>query len=173
MLDVILAYRGEAQTTAAWLICLAALKWGGGPERAIALIWLAVFELGHRGYHLLWNPIFQVDRFDTYHAMQDLVVLLGFVMVALRANLMYPLWIAAFQLIAFSAHLARGIADQITPIAYAALVIGPSYFQLGLIAGGLALHMRRVRKSGPYRDWTQGSGNVGWQAFLSMPGRRA
>lgn len=153
MLDQLLEARTEIQTIAAWLLCLAALRWGGGPERAIAIVWLALFEVLDTAYHALADPTFQVDRLDPFHAVLDLTVAVAFIVIALRANRFYPLWLAGFQIVAFSAHLARGIADAVTPIAYAFLVIAPSYFQLALLLGGLLAHRRRLTRYGPYRDW--------------------
>lgn len=153
MLEILIEYRSTIQIVLSWLLCLSALRWGGGPEKAVAIIWLLVFELIHRGYHLFLNPVFQVDQFDTYHASQDLLVAIGFVGVALYANRIYTLWIASFQLIAFSAHLARLVADEISPIAYALLVIAPSWFQLFILWMGLVAHVRRKKEFGEYRDW--------------------
>ncbi|WP_086437680.1 hypothetical protein [Altererythrobacter xiamenensis] len=153
MLAAILEYRAEVQMVAAWVLCLCALKWGGGPERWVAIVWLSVFEIVHRGYHLLWEPVFRVDQFDTFHAAMDLAAGLGFLVIALQANRLFTLWIASFQLISFSAHLARGMVDEITPIAYAFLVIAPSYFQLAILGGGLIAHVRRKKEFGEYRDW--------------------
>ena len=153
MLEILIEYRTAAQIFASWVICISALRWGGGPEKATAIIWLFVFELVHRGYHLFLNPVFQVDQFDTFHASLDLIAAIGFVGVALYANRFYTLWIASFQLIAFSAHLARLVADEISPIAYAFLVIAPSWFQIIIMLTGLVAHVQRKKSYGEYRDW--------------------
>lgn len=172
MLSLALEYRDEFQAFAAWLICFAALIWGGGPERAIALTWLVLFKGLDKAAQLIWGTQFLPDQLGMFFAANDLLALAAFVTVALHANRMYTLWIASFQVLAVLAHMARELADQISPISYAIMAIAPGYFQLGLMAGGLILHVRRKRSHGHYRDWRQGETAAAWQAFLSSFGHR-
>jgi hypothetical protein len=153
MLEFILEYRDEGQTIFAWLACLAAFRWGGGPERGFASVWLAVFLIVHPGYHVITAEPLRLDQMDVFHAGLDVVAMIALVMIALNANRFYSLWIAAFQIIATSAHLVRELVDAVSPIVYAIMVIAPSYFQLAIFAGGLFFHIRRKRHHGTYRDW--------------------
>ena len=153
MLALILEYRAEAQSVFTWLLCFAALVWGGGPERAIALVWLVLFKIIDGIYDTVWDPPFRPEQLDIFSATNDTVALVILVVVAVKANRMYPLWIAAFQVLATLSHFANAMAEHITPIAYVILAVTPGYFQLLLLAGGLLAHMRRGRKHGVYRDW--------------------
>lgn len=170
MWSLALEYRDEVQSVAAWLICLAALVWGSGPERAIALVWLVIFKGLDNAFRALWATEFRADELSAYFAFNDVLALAAFVLVALHANRLYPLWFAAFQLLAVLAHLARELAEQISSISYAILAIAPGYFQLAILAGGLFMHRRRLRRYGPYRDWRLGERAPRWQAALSRPG---
>ncbi len=152
MLTLILEYRAEAQRIVGILLCLAALRWGGGPERGVAAVWLGL-EGFDALYHLIFGSGIKLDEVDLGHAVLDVAATVAFVGIALHANRMYTLWVAALQIVATTAHLAREIAVMMKPIAYAVLAIGPSYFQLMLLAVGIGYHLRRSTIWGPYRDW--------------------
>lgn len=167
MLSLVLEYRAEAQSIAAWMICLAALVWGGGPEKAIALTWLVLFKGLDTVYRAIWGAQFSHNNLEILSAINDFMALVAFVVIALNANRLYALWIAAFQVLAMLAHVVRELVDQVSAIAYTILAFAPGYFQLGLMAGGLILHARRKRLHGAYRDWRLGNHAAGWQLFLS------
>ena len=52
-----------------------------------------------------------------------------------------------------AAHLARGFAEAVSPIAYVVMVVVPGWLQLVLFSIGLTRHIFRKRNYGPYRDW--------------------
>ncbi len=89
--------------------------------------------------------------------MIEVVVTVVLVTVALRANRMYTLWIAGFQIIALMAHFARELANQISPIAYVMMYVGPSYLQIITLGLGIWLHHQRVQRHGNYRSWRSSS----------------
>ncbi len=153
MLALFLEYRDEAQSVFAWILCVAALVWGGGPERAVALVWLVLFKVIDGIHDSLVTESFRPDQFDGFSATIDILALVVLVIVAVRANRVYPMWIAAFQVLATLSHFANVIGDHVSPIAYVILAVTPGYFQLLLLAGGLWSHIRRIRKHGEYRDW--------------------
>lgn len=154
MLELLVSdFRPYVQDAVAILVCLAAFRWGGAPERLIALIWLVLFKLVGRAYEFLFVSSFQLTGIDPFLASVDLVAGGLFLFIALNANRNYPLWIAAMQLLAIVAHLARGLTEAIAPIAYAIMVIAPGWMQLLLLAVGLVRHVRRARIYGPYREW--------------------
>ena len=142
-----------AQDIFAWTICIAALVWGAGPERAVALVWLIFFELVPGGYLLATNDGFDLEGISPLLAFVDLAAVVCWVAIALYANRNYTLWIAAMQVLAMTAHLARGLVEAISPVAYVTMVMVPGWLQLLLLAVGLARHILRKRKYGPYRDW--------------------
>lgn len=147
------AYRAELQDILALVVCLSALFWGAKPERVIALTWLILFEGLDALYHLVWGTNFQLETIDAFHASLDLAGFLIFLFVALSANRMYVLWVAAFQLLSATSHVARELADAISPVAYAVMAIGPSWGILLSLAAGVIAHRRRERVYGEYRDW--------------------
>lgn len=133
-------------------VAIAAWRWGAGPERVLAgvLVWFSAGDALNHAIFGIWTDYATVD---IGHVVIELVALAIALLVALFANRMYPLWFAAFQLIALLAHLARDLAEGIASLAYLMMYIGPSYFQIILLAGGIWLHRRRVLRHGRYRSW--------------------
>lgn len=149
-------YRIAAQTLAFVLLALAAWRWGGGPERALAAI-LVWFRVADWAYHGLFQQSLELADIDFAHALIDVVACAAAFAVALYANRIYPLWFAAVQLLAVFAHLAREMAVDILPVVYAIMFMAPSYLQIAILVLGLWLHRRRVRRHGPYRSWRRSS----------------
>lgn len=154
MLELLFSeYRAVFQDVLVVVICGAALIWGGGPERAVAAVWLVVFEAAYVVDYFLTGGGSQVLQVDLYLAVGDILAGVLWIGIALYANRNYPLWIAGMQVLAMSAHMARGLSDLVAPIAYVVLVVAPGWFQLLFLAIGLIRHVRRKRKFGKYRDW--------------------
>ncbi|MCR9181183.1 MAG: hypothetical protein NXH71_13275 [Erythrobacteraceae bacterium] len=153
MLELINIYRADLQHIASVLLALAIWRWGGGPERWLIGIFIGtmVLPIYASGLLGLGGPI--EGAFAWLFLVLDLLAAAGFVIVAINANRIYPLWIAGFQLVAICAHMIKGMVDGVSPLAIAILVIGPSYFQLLLIFVGFLRHRRREQRFGPYRDW--------------------
>lgn len=153
LLDLFNAYRSEAQHIASVVLALAIWRWGASPERWLIGLFIATMVAPSYVARLfgLGNLAFGPNAW-LYVAI-DMVATIAFVAIAINANRNYPLWIAAFQLVALGAHAARGLVDTVSPFAYALLAGGPSYCQLLLIFGGLLRHVQRERRFGPYREW--------------------
>ncbi|TRD11787.1 hypothetical protein FGU71_07890 [Erythrobacter insulae] len=153
MFETVLEYRVEFQRLASILLMLAALKWGSAPERAVTLVFAVLFTLPLSAFEF-WaeGPLIFSGSGSIYIAL-DLVALALFLAIALNANRTYTLWIAGFQIVPLASHLVRGVVDAVSPLAYAVLAIGPSYFQLILMGGGLLFHIRRKKRYGEYRAW--------------------
>lgn len=143
------------QIAAIAMLVVAAWRVGAGPERVLAGL-LAWFYGADAIHHAIvgWQPASDVG---IGHLAIDSVGLLVAGTVALSANRIYPLWFAAFQLIALMAHLARNVADGTQTAAYQILFMAPSFVQIIILACGIALHRRRVRRYGPYRSWRTSS----------------
>lgn len=155
MLELITSdLRGVIQNVLVVLICGSALIWGSAPERAVAAVWLIVFELAGFVYRtVLGNEAVQLASFDAFLTTIDIVAGVLWIGIALYANRNYTLWIAALQVLAIFAHLARVLSDLVSPVTYVAMVVAPGWLQLIVLAIGLIRHIRRERIHGPYRDW--------------------
>lgn len=162
--------RALVQDILAWTICLVALVWGSGPERAVAAAWLLVFEVLVGAYQLLSEPGFKRTDVDLFLATTDIIAAFIFIAIALYANRTYPLWIAGMQLLALTAHVARGLADTVSPVAYTTMVIAPGWLQLVFLGCGFGFHILRKRKYGAYRDWRISRGTSDWS---TLGGKRA
>ena len=147
-------YRMVIQDVLAFAICGAALIWGGAPERIVAATWLVLFEIAGRLYRGVFGAEgYQLLGVDWFLASTDLLAGAIWLTVAIYANRNYTLWIAAMQLLAMTAHLARGLVEAIAPVAYIFMVVAPGWFQLIFLGLGLTRHILRKRKYGTYRDW--------------------
>ncbi|KPP89483.1 hypothetical protein [Erythrobacter sp. HL-111] len=149
-------HRSIVQDFLAFSLCIAAFIWGGGPEKAVAATWLLLFEIATQIRRAVFGEGYRLFDVDPFLASTDLVACVAWVMIALYANRNYTLWIAGTQLLAVTAHIARALADVISPVAYATMVIAPGWAQLLLLGAGLILHVLRRREYGAYRDWRTG-----------------
>lgn len=145
--------RSLVQDVLAFSICLAALVWGAGPERAVAVVWLLCFEFTLRVYRYVSETGYQLETTDLFLGSTDIVAGLLWIVIALNSNRNYPLFVAALQLLVISAHFARGLIESIEPIAYAIMVMAPGWLQLIILGTGLARHINRQRDFGAYREW--------------------
>ncbi|MEM1053876.1 MAG: hypothetical protein AAGI28_17470 [Pseudomonadota bacterium] len=146
-------YRYLVQDFVFYGLFFAALAWGAGPERLIATTWLVFFEILPKLYRAVWSEGYQLEQVDLFYAAMDGIAAAVWIFVALYANRNYPLVIAAMQLLVMAAHLARGLIETISPVAYATMMIAPGWFQLLILATGLTRHVLRQRRYGPYREW--------------------
>ncbi|MEL7198360.1 MAG: hypothetical protein AAGL10_08595 [Pseudomonadota bacterium] len=146
-------YRALAQDVLALALIAVALVWGGGPERAVALGWLIVFEIAPLVGAAVWDNQPSLAEMSVLFATLDVIALAVWGTCAIYANRNYTLWIAAMQMLSVVAHLAKGLVETISPIAYAAMAISPGWLILMFFAIGLARHLLRRRQYGAYRDW--------------------
>ncbi len=146
-------YRAVLQDVLALFVITSALIWGSAPERAVALVWLIFCELAIWANGFIDTDGYQLNNVDIFLATMDILAGVCWIGIALYANRNYPLWIAGMQVLAMTAHLARGLAETISPVAYITMVVAPGWFQLFFLAIGLSRHVLRKKKYGSYRDW--------------------
>ncbi|MEE4451187.1 hypothetical protein [Novosphingobium resinovorum] len=91
------------------------------------------------------------------HLFIDTLAMACAFVVALHANRVYPLWIAAAQIIAMFGHIYRLALEEINAFAYAVMSITPSYIQFAAMLAGIASHMSRRRRLGSYPSWRRSS----------------
>jgi len=151
-------YRLIAQDLLAFGLILAAFIWGGGPEKAVAAVWLVVFEVIGWLHKALFGAGYVLLDVDPFLAGKDFAAGVLWLIIALYANRNWTLWVAGTQMLAIGAHVARAVADAVSPVAYATMVIAPGWIQLFLLAAGLVRHVLRTREHGAYRSWRIGPG---------------
>ncbi|MGY6551241.1 MAG: hypothetical protein ACXIT4_05010 [Erythrobacter sp.] len=167
MFELINQYRPELQYVASLVLGLAMLRWGGGPERASAAVFLGCIIAPVAVSRMLGTEALMFSDYAGLYVLFDALALIGFLWIALNANRNYPLWLAGLQLVAMGAHGVRAVGEVISPLAYAIMAIGPSYGQLLVMLIGLVRHIRRQRMFGIYRDWRLGHGLPRLAAALS------
>ena len=124
-------------------VCLYAL-WRGGPdERLVAVTCLA----GTAATLLAVSPLHQrYTGVEEGLMLVDLAVLAGFVVVALRSDRFWPLWVAGLQLTTAIGHLLKGVDQELLPRAYGAALQFWSYPILIILAVGAYRHHRRLQQ---------------------------
>ena len=88
----------------------------------------------------------------------DVLCLIAFLALALRANRYWPLWIVALQIIGTAAHAVKLADPALIGRAYAFALAFWSYPMLLLIALGTWRHQRRLAEFGVDRSWSSSSG---------------
>lgn len=152
-----------ANFTVVGLLMFAALRWGAAPERYCAAVFVTMAVVD-RLYHLGVGRATIYTAVDLGHLLIDGGAAIALVSIALWANRIYPLWLAAFQGLAVVSHFTREVSSTIGKLAYAFLTYAPSLFQIVIVAWGIALHARRVRRGGIYPSWRSSSNHSPGQA---------
>lgn len=127
-----------------------ALRKGGGPERAMALILIAMF-VSDLSLHQFVPPRF--TSVDSGHLAIDIMAAAATLLLALMAHRFWPLIAAALQFLPILAHLTRLTEIAIQPIAYQTMQVGPSWLLAPLLAVATWRHQERVRTNGSDRSW--------------------
>lgn len=128
-----------------------AVRRGGKPEMfgaSIIALNLCV-DLGVE----YWVGLGGFSTFSISRFLIDLIELGLILFLALTANRVWPMFSAATQLLAVGGSVAVLGSDQGMQISYWAVTQLPLFGQLGALAIGTYLHMRRRAIVGPYRDW--------------------
>lgn len=133
------------------LCCSYALWRGGAPERIAAAIFVvgtaltrvATFYSGS-GFGVIEVGVLAVD----------VACLIGFLVLALRAERFWPLWVTALQIIGTAGHAVKLLAPDMIPWGYAFLLAAGSYPMLLLIALGTWRHQQRLTRNGVDPSWS-------------------
>ena len=125
-------------------VCIYAWLRGGSDERIVAATCLA----GTVATLLAISPLHQrYAGVEEGLMLVDLGVLAGFIVVALRSERFWPLWIAGLQLTTSIGHLLKGVDQDLLPRAYGAALQFWSYPILVILAVGTYRRSQRVRQA--------------------------
>jgi hypothetical protein len=131
---------------------------GGAPERIAAAIFVVGTALTRidtlyfgRGFGAIEVGVLAVD----------LGCLVAFLVLALRAERFWPLWLAALQVIGTAGHAVKLLAADMIPWGYAFLLAAGSYPMLLLIALGTYRHQQRLARHGADPSWSTFSARSG------------
>lgn len=91
----------------------------------------------------------------------DISVFLVFVILALKANRFWPIWVSALLGIGVAGHLARLLSPDVIPWAYQLALTIWSYPILLLVCLGTYAHQKRLAKTGADPSWTRYSAPAG------------
>ena len=138
------------------LVVALAVTRGGQPERWCAAIiaaemtidLLILLAVGPRSF----------GEFDISRILLDGIAAALLIAVALRANRIYPLAIAAAQLVALIGSVVALLAVDGMAQAFWAMTQMPLFLQLALLAGGTLAHRLRLAKIGQYNCWSPREG---------------
>lgn len=84
----------------------------------------------------------------------DLVALVAFVALALKANRFWPLWVAGFHLVGVATHAAMAANPEVVPRAYAMAQAFWAYPMLAAMVAGTWRHRGRLALHGEDPSWT-------------------
>jgi len=130
-----------------WAILLAiwgyALWRGRSDERFAASVCLLASVISH----FVISPIaVRFKGIETGLLLVDAAVLVAFVVIALRSERFWPLWVAGLQLTMSMSHFLKALDVALMPRAYAAAAVFWSYPILFIIAFGTWRHQRRQHR---------------------------
>ncbi|SRR3546814_889817 len=150
------------------LLTLAAgyAQWrGGAPEKlAATAMFGAMLATLWVGSHA---PSFNGTQWELL--VVDFGLFVALCLLANFADRFWPMWLAAFQLVAVASHGASAYNPGILPVAYWWIVGKISYPMIAILVIGTLRHDRRKRLGGPEFGWTHerhraraGSGERQW-----------
>lgn len=150
MLALIFYNRGYITAAVAIFLLFLAWRRGGQPEIAAAAA-LVGMMLSQYAYNLLDTAGMTIWHVSDYWDVEPAFVLidggcfLALSLIAIRANRIYPLWLAGFQLLALLGHAPRTLGPDIHPVAYYSFIYGPWYLELASLSIGIVAQIRRRR----------------------------
>lgn len=134
--------------------CLYALVAGGGPERVGAAVYgLACFS----SLALFSAPTARFRSIEVGVFAVDVLVFIAFLILALRANRFWPIWVSGLLGLGVLGHLARWAGPEVIPWAYAVILSIWSYPILAIIVIGTFNHRRRLARLGADASWSSSS----------------
>ena len=138
--------------------CAFAFVKGGAPERSGMAIYAAGSVLT---YLAVSAPPIRFKGVEVGVFIIDVCVLASFIILALRADRFWPIWVSALQGLGVLGSLAMLLHPRVIPWAYAVVLSIWSYPILLLMAVGTFNHQRRLKANGADPSWTPSSAQPG------------
>lgn len=140
-------------------ICwLYAMFRGGAPERSGATV-LAVGSI--LTVLAVSGPTQRFGSVELGIFLVDVAALVAFLLIALRAERLWPLWVTALQAIGTAGHAVKLADPDVIPRAYAFVLAFWSYPMLLLLVVGTYRHQRRMARFGADKSWSSFSDRWG------------
>jgi hypothetical protein len=136
---------------ACWLY---AMLRGGAPEKIGATIVLVGSGLT---FAAVSAPAVRFGSVEIGIFLVDAAALIGFLVLALRAERLWPLWVAALQTIGTAGHAVKLVDPTVIRWAYAFVLAFWSYPMLALIVVGTWNHQKRLARNGVDKSWSSSS----------------
>jgi hypothetical protein len=127
---------------------------GGAPEK----VGTAILAIGSvLSVAAVSNPTSRFGAVEVGVFLVDIITLLAFLALALRAERYWPLCVAALQAIGTAGHAAKLLDPGVIRSAYAIVLSLWGYLMLLLIAFGTWNHQRRLARFGVDKSWSSSS----------------
>ena len=141
------------------VLCLGyAILRGGAPERLCAAIFVMAYILSTIAQS---GPAVRFEWVEVGVFAVDLAVLLALLVLAMRANRFWTLWVAALQIIGTAGHGVKLADPDVMRSGYAIALALWAYPQLLLLVIGTWNHRRRLARNGADPSWSSSSGRSG------------
>ena len=127
-----------------------ALRRGGGPERTMALILIAML-LADQLLHLFVPP--RLSGVDLGHLLIDLIAAGATFAVAMTAHRFWPMPAAVLQFLPLMAHIGKALDLSVHPVVYLTMQVAASWLLPPLLALATWRHQKRLRTNGSDRSW--------------------
>lgn len=141
----------DALLLACWAYAM--LK-GGAPERIGASILLVGSALT---FLAVTGPTARFASMEAGILAVDVAASIAFLVLALRAERFWPLWITGLQLIGTAGHVVKLVDPDVIRWAYAFVLAFWSYPMLFLLTLGTWLHQKRLARHGVDTSWSSSS----------------
>lgn len=127
---------------------LLALWRGGGPERAVAVMFALAWAVSVLTFKALQyqKPVWFILTVDT-------LLLLGLLLVMRRANRAWPVVVTSLQFLVVLGHAARAVNVHQLRFVYIVMTEFWPYLQLIVLLTGTILHWRRTATHGAEPSW--------------------
>jgi len=131
--------------------CVYALAKGGAPERLGAAVFIAGFLLSRAAISARPARFMSVELGVL---AVDLAMLAALLVLALRAERFWPIWMTALHIVSTAGHALRAFDPAIVPLAYAFAMAFWSYPMLLLLVAATWCHQRRLKRNGVDISWS-------------------